>query len=166
MAEVSTFLAWAQSIERMSYYAILQVQPNAPMEAIKDAFHAFAMRCHPDRYVDDGPEVAAAAAQVFKRGVEAYNVLSKPPLRARYDDALRAGRLRMDPNEIPKPKPAPQAPKSLESIARTEEGKSYARRADHLASVGRKADARAQLMSACALEPQNQELLQRLAELG
>lgn len=166
MAEVQTFRAWAESLVNASYYAILRVAPDAPLPAIKEAFHAFAMRCHPDRYVDEGPEVAAAASEVFKRGVEAYNILSKPDLRARYDDALRAGRLRMDPNEIPKPKAAPKAPASLESLARTEEGKSYARRADLLLSAGRRDDARGQLTSACSLEPTNQELLQRLAELG
>ena len=57
MPNPATFLAWAESINTMNYYEILRCKKDAPVADVKVAFHAFALRCHPDRYVDDGPEV-------------------------------------------------------------------------------------------------------------
>src|SRR4051812_48043387 len=96
VAEAETFKAWAESLATMSYYAVLRVPTNADDAKIKSAFHAIALRAHPDRYVDDKPEVGVAAAEVFKRAAEAYAILSKPVLRDRYNKFLQQGQLRMD----------------------------------------------------------------------
>ncbi len=85
-----TFIAWAESLETMHYYDILRVPFDASPADIQKAFHDLSLRCHPDRFVDEtDPDVAPAAAVVFKRLVEAYSVLRRPNLRARYDQELR-----------------------------------------------------------------------------
>jgi curved DNA-binding protein CbpA len=162
MPSVATFVAWAESIPTLSYYAILQVEPAAEPADIKAAFHSFALRCHPDRYVDDGVEVSAAAAEVFKRGVEAYNVLSKPTLRERYDKVLAKGGLRLDPDALDSvPAPAPKG-KPLEEVAQTQRGKQHAIKAERLISIGKLEEARIMLVNATMEEPFNEELKERL----
>ncbi|HUU09829.1 MAG TPA: molecular chaperone DnaJ [Phycisphaerae bacterium] len=70
------------------YYAILGVPRNAATDELKKAYRQCAIRYHPDRNPDD----EEAEAQ-FKRCAEAYEVLSDPDKRARYDrfgkDGLR-----------------------------------------------------------------------------
>lgn len=61
------------------YYKALGVPSTASSEAIKSAFRALAMSCHPDKNPDEG-----AVAQ-FKKLSEAYAVLSDPRNRATYD---------------------------------------------------------------------------------
>ena len=78
---------------------------------IKAAFHAFALRFHPDRLVEEGDDVVGAAAELFKRGVEAYNILIKRDLRERYDVELRKGKLRMDADARPSAPPPPPRPR-------------------------------------------------------
>ena len=125
----------------MSYYGILRVPEGATGAQVKAAFHSLALRCHPDRYIDDDPEVAAAAAEVFKRGVEAYNVLTKPNLRARYDAGLKSGKLRLDPSAI-ESAPAPLPMRTLEMVTRDPKARAYALKADRLLSIGKLEDAR------------------------
>ena len=72
------------------YYEILGVERDAAPEAIKKAYRKRAMALHPDR----NPGDAEAEAQ-FKEAAEAYEVLSNPEKRARYDrfghQGLRGG---------------------------------------------------------------------------
>jgi curved DNA-binding protein CbpA len=64
------------------YYAVLGVARDAEPEAIKKAYRKLALQWHPDRNRDK--DVAAAEAK-FKRISEAYEVLSDPAKRRRYD---------------------------------------------------------------------------------
>lgn len=65
-----------QVIERRDYYALLSVERNASQEEIKRAFRRLAMQHHPDRGGDE---------ERFKEIGIAYNTLSDPKKRARYD---------------------------------------------------------------------------------
>jgi curved DNA-binding protein CbpA len=142
-----TFLAWAESLESLSYYQVLRVAPTADSKAIKSAFHELAKRCHPDQYVDDTEDVADAAATVFKRAVEAYGILSKPVLRGRYDSMLSAGTLRMNPDDTVPEKPKAQK-KTFEMFAISEGAKKHARKADRLVAIGELEAARLALVDA------------------
>lgn len=62
------------------HYSQLGVAPDASADEIKKAFRALARECHPD-VAGSSPEVA----ERFKRVREAYDVLSDPVSRARYD---------------------------------------------------------------------------------
>ena len=165
MPSVSTFIAWAESTATQNYYAILRVPQTASAGQIKAAFHSHALRCHPDRYVDDPPQVSQAAAEVFKRGVEAYNVLGKPDLRKRYDEALAKGKLRFDPTALPSIPPPPPKARTLEDIAQTPSGKQHALKADRLINIGKLEEARIALITATQHEPFNEELKARIGTL-
>lgn len=160
MAEPSTFLAWAESLEALTYYEILRVPEDASAGDIQRAFHALSLRCHPDRFVGRGPEVASSAAAVFKRAVEAYNVLRRPALRARYDADLSRGKLTLDEQAIVEQPRYEQ--RTLFMIARTPRAKQHAARADALLSIGDLERARVQLVSAGQADPNNPELEERL----
>ena len=65
---------------KRDYYDILGVQKTANAEEIKKAYRKVAMQYHPDRNPND-----KAAEDKFKEAAEAYEVLSDPQKRARYD---------------------------------------------------------------------------------
>ncbi len=67
-------------MEYKDYYAILGIDKNASEEDIKKAYRKLAMQYHPDRNPDD-----TQAEEKFKEINEAYQVLSDPEKRARYD---------------------------------------------------------------------------------
>ena len=114
-------------LELLDYYTLLSVSSDATADAIRDAFHAFALKFHPDRHVGGPPEKIARAEQIFRRGAEAYRVLLDPELRRRYERALEKGKLRLDDDEqeegpttsrlgIKSPKARPFASKAQEAI--------------------------------------------------
>jgi DnaJ-class molecular chaperone len=62
------------------YYKILGVEKNADAKTIKQAYRRLARRYHPDQNPGN-----KAAAERFKEANEAYEVLSDPEKRRRYD---------------------------------------------------------------------------------
>jgi len=72
--------------ESDDYYAILGISRNASANDIKKAYRQAAIRYHPDRNPGD-----ADAEARFKQCAEAYEVLSDPDKRARYDQFGKAG---------------------------------------------------------------------------
>jgi len=170
MAAPSTFVVWAESLEAMSYYDILRVAPDASPSEIQRAFHGLSLNCHPDRFVDEPVEVGQAASAVFKRLVEAYNVLRRPPMRARYDAELRksvagtqdgsAPVARFDEHAVAA-KPTFEQ-RTLYMIARNAKAKQYAAKADRFLSNGQLEEARIQIISAYQHDPGNEELKERL----
>lgn len=68
------------------YYQILGVDRNATDDEIKRAYRRLAMKYHPDRCSGD-----KEAEEKFKEINEAYEVLSDPEKRARYDNFGYAG---------------------------------------------------------------------------
>ncbi len=67
-------------MEYRDYYQILGVERKASQDEIKRAYRKLAMQYHPDRNPDD-----KKAEDKFKEANEAYQVLSDPKKRARYD---------------------------------------------------------------------------------
>lgn len=71
---------------KRDYYEVLGVPRNASQEEIKRAFRRLALKYHPDRNPGD-----KEAEEKFKEINEAYQVLSDPEKRARYDRFGHAG---------------------------------------------------------------------------
>ena len=65
---------------KRDYYEVLEVSRNATGEEIKKAYRQKAMKFHPDRNPGDKD-----AEEKFKEAAEAYEVLSDPEKRSRYD---------------------------------------------------------------------------------
>ena len=74
------------------YYRILGVSIGANPDDIKQAFRALAMRWHPDRNRQD-----PKASKRFREIREAYETLSNPATRVRYDKLRGYGKSRKKP---------------------------------------------------------------------
>ncbi len=72
--------------EKRDYYEVLGVQKNANADEIKKAYRKAAIKYHPDKNPGD-----KEAEEKFKEAAEAYDVLSNPEKRARYDQFGHAG---------------------------------------------------------------------------
>ena len=72
--------------EKRDYYEVLGVERNATEGKISEAYRKLALQYHPDR--NPGDEEAVVK---FKEAAEAFEVLSHPEKRARYDRFGHAG---------------------------------------------------------------------------
>ncbi|APJ04977.1 molecular chaperone DnaJ [Silvanigrella aquatica] len=71
---------------KRNYYEILQVSKSASADEIKKAYRKLAVQYHPDRNPGD-----KVAEEKFKEAAEAYEVLSDPAKRQRFDQFGHAG---------------------------------------------------------------------------
>src|SRR5919112_4684874 len=71
---------------KRDYYQVLGVSRTAAADEIKKAYRQLALKNHPDKNPGD-----VEAEQRFKEAAEAYEVLSDPEKRQRYDRYGHAG---------------------------------------------------------------------------
>src|SRR6201985_1286134 len=67
-------------MSKRDYYDVLGVAKGADADEIKKAYRKMAIKYHPDKNEGD-----KAAEDKFKEAAEAYEVLSNPEKRQRYD---------------------------------------------------------------------------------
>ena len=70
----------------MNYYKILEVDKNASSEVIEKAYKTIVKKYHPDL---QGSNLKAEYEEKIKSINEAYEILSNPILRAKYDEKLK-----------------------------------------------------------------------------
>ena len=73
-------------MSKRDYYEILGVSKNANEKEIKKAYRKLAIKYHPDKNPGD-----KSAEEKFKEAAEAYDVLSTPEKKQRYDQFGHAG---------------------------------------------------------------------------
>lgn len=73
-------------MSKRDFYDILGVTRNATAEEIKKAYRKLAIKYHPDKNPND-----KSAEEKFKEAAEAYEVLSNPEKKQRYDQYGHAG---------------------------------------------------------------------------
>tara|TARA_B110000008_G_scaffold264674_1_gene289139 strand:+ start:5042 stop:6169 length:1128 start_codon:yes stop_codon:yes gene_type:complete len=73
-------------MSKRNYYETLGVSKNADTKEIKKAYRKLAVKYHPDKNPDN-----PAAEESFKEAAEAYDVLSSPEKKQRYDQYGHAG---------------------------------------------------------------------------
>lgn len=73
-------------MSKRDYYEVLEIGKNASADEIKKAYRKMAIKYHPDKNPGD-----KAAEDKFKEAAEAYEVLSDPQKKQRYDQFGHAG---------------------------------------------------------------------------
>jgi hypothetical protein len=96
----------ASKVVDTAYYDALEIAPDAEPSKIKRQYYLLARKYHPDKVGKDDKE----AADKFKDIAEAYQVLSDPELRSKYDvegkDGLSADRTGVATDGVNQPDPA------------------------------------------------------------
>jgi len=155
-------------LDQLDYYDLLQVAEGATADDVRRAFHAFALRYHPDRFAGAPPEKQERAAQIYRRGAEAYRVLCDRDQRRAYDEQRGRGKLRFDPEDVPPPSsPAfavTEGPPSTSIAVKSPRARPFAQKASEAAKKGDWPTAKLNLKLALQHEPGNPLLLARLAE--
>ncbi len=73
-------------MSKRDYYDILEISKSANADEIKKAYRKMAIKFHPDKNPGD-----KAAEEKFKEAAEAYEILSNPEKKQRYDQYGHAG---------------------------------------------------------------------------
>lgn len=159
---------WLDALDSISYYELFRVPVDSTADGVRDAFHAFAESFHPDVHHWRHPTEQAAISYIFKRGTEAYRVLSDPQLRVRYDEALASGILRpesliLDPDGPRSRSLAPGGGASgaggrLVDKVRTPGARPFVLRVEELAKKGDPQQAKLQLVMAMHMDAKNPAL--------
>jgi curved DNA-binding protein CbpA len=189
-----TLRAWLAAIDNLSYYELLGITPQAGADQVRKAFYRFATDFHPDGHAMRPPAERKSINTVFKRGAEAYRVLSDAQLRQRYDEARPAGNaaaraalmaprpqgpqaMRVPPPSLSAPSLAPDsAPASkrdpvaamtgkLEDYVKQPRARPFAQKTEELAKKKEFAKAKLQLKLAMNMDPNNPTLEKYMTEL-
>jgi curved DNA-binding protein CbpA len=179
-----SILQWIAVLDKVTYYELLGVQPGSGADALRRAYQGFAATFHPDAHMHRSAEERASVNAIFKRGTEAFRILSDPALAQRYEEQ-RTGkssgpsstRTPPRPPGSAAPTPTPRmgdAPKPgttsnitgrLEDFVRQPRARPFAQQAEALAKKGEHSKAKLQLKLALNFDAGNEALMSYMKEL-
>ncbi len=150
-----------------SYFGLLGVEDGAPHHKLVKAFDKMSMRYHPDRYSQYrgekwGKKLHDKVNALYKLLTEAYGVVSDRRLRKKYEKALAAGELRLDPEEV---NPTDQGPQSLVELAQGTKARRFLKMAQTDLAKGANSAALQNLQFALSMEPDNAAIKERIEKL-
>jgi curved DNA-binding protein CbpA len=110
----------------LNYYQILCLKQECPQSDIDTAFRGESRRLHPDRHAAGAaPDFRQKVNEVFKAVNDAYRVLRDPDARARYDQELILGEIRMAEEARKRVEAEAAAKNDPSKAARTTAGEKY-----------------------------------------
>ncbi|MBN9161500.1 MAG: hypothetical protein BGO98_47525 [Myxococcales bacterium 68-20] len=155
---------WLAALDSISYYDLFRAPPRATYDELRAAFHLFAETFHPDAHRWRHPNEQAAIGRIYRRGTEAWRVLSDPTLRARYDEAVANGILRpenliveMDGPRSLAPPPSAGGGRLIDKV-RAPGARPFVLRAEELLKKGDPKQAKIQLVMAMHMDKGNAAL--------
>lgn len=153
---------WLEALDSISYYVLFRVDPKATHDELHAAFVAFAESFHPDGHLSRAAREREAIGCIYRRGTEAWRVLSDPGLRARYDVALANGIVRPDELVVEMDGRRSLAPPSvggrLVDTVRSPGARPFLLRAEELFKKGDPKQAKLQLVMALHMDSGNAAL--------
>jgi len=153
---------WLAALDSISYYDLFRTHGKATHDELRAAFHAFAETWHPDAHRWRHPNEQAAIGRIYRRGTEAWRVLSDPALRARYDEAVANGILRPENLIVEMDGPRSLAPAAasarLIDKVRSPGARPFVLRAEELMKKGDPKQAKIQLVMAMHMDKGNAAL--------
>lgn len=155
-------------LDRLDYYTLLGLELSASGDEVKVAFRKFARRYHPDKF-SGKPEKLERSTRIYRRGSEAYRVLTDPVARRAYDQGLREGRVRLSTDDRDK---AEQAERRARAPTRNQgppirspQALAFYRKAGEDGERGEWREAWRAMKKAIDLEPNNEFLRARLSRI-
>jgi DnaJ-class molecular chaperone len=152
---------WIEALDVISYYELLGTPRDASYDEVRAAFHVFAESFHPDGHLWRGADEQEAVGRIYRRGTEAWRVLSDPTLRVRYDDALAQGVVRPEDvaaMEGSRSLAPPSRSGRLVDNVRSPSARPFALRAEELMKNGDPKQAKIQLVMALHMDKGNAAL--------
>jgi len=185
---------WMAVLDKVSHYELLGVHPSAGADALRKAYQGFAANFHPDAHVHRTSDERDSVSRIFKRGTEAYRILSDSQLRQKYEEQrgsksvpppssrtpplppgsaaspdTSGGRgpasVRPGQGEPPKPGTASNITGRLEDFVKQPRARPFAQQAEALAKKGEHSKAKLQLKLALNFDPGNAALEAYLKQL-
>ncbi len=87
--QIKVIQRYFNAIDRGDYYQLLRLPHGADAVAVKDAFRKESKAWHPDRYFRQVPDdIYRMVTQIYKRMVEAQQVLTDPEVKPQYDKRI------------------------------------------------------------------------------
>jgi len=183
----ATITSWITVLDKVSHYELLGVAPGSGGDVLRRAYQGFAATFHPDAHMHRSADERAAVNRIFKRGTEAYRILSDAALRSKYDEvrtglpsapALTQRPAPLPPQSIAPVKPGASLPPAsvrpgsasktagrLEDFVKNPKARPYAQQAEALAKKGENGKAKLQLKLAMNFDQGNPALEAYLKEL-
>jgi curved DNA-binding protein CbpA len=155
-------------LDLLDYYTLLGLSPEASTAEVKRAFRRFARKYHPDRFAGAPEEKLTRASQIYRRGSEAYQVLTDPTSRRAYDRVVRLGQVRLSADERERAEADQRAPAKPAREAQpicSPQALAFYRRAAEAARSGRWREAWRAMKTALEHEPDNPLLVTRLSQI-